>query len=200
MSQAPPTPTVRTRADSNGTSNPYYNSAAATTSPPTLPRELGSSPAPVSREEVIVPFTLAPASTPDPDRKHPNGPGSYPIYDSPSAPPFNAVRMDVTPSTPHARTRYNPPTYNESLAAGGSTPGAAPPRSLRPESEAGESTSSGGRPTQFNASASDITNPSSPTRPGHSHTLSYGRSVATSPDEKRRPPDSEGGFDPRDIA
>jgi hypothetical protein len=68
-------------------------------------------------EEVITPYTLPPTND-TPEKKHSDG--EWPVFDQPSAPPQNAIRMSVTPSqTPHRKggtTRYNPPAYTESEA------------------------------------------------------------------------------------
>jgi len=118
----PPTsPTILTHG-SSVRSVPFMSSIAGSVAPygtASLPPGLQIPPVP-SNPEDAVPFTLPPTSN-NFDRKQASG---APVYDPPSAPPPNALRMDIMrPATPTQRARYNPPPYEASSASANESSG-----------------------------------------------------------------------------
>jgi len=215
----PPTsPTILTH-NTSVRSVPFFSSVAASTvpygtaSPPPVPRQ-AVSPPPANREDFIEPFTLPPSN--NGDRKQANG--AYPVYDPPSAPPQNTVRMDITrPVTPSQRARYNPPAYTESSpGASASGQNSRPPhRGKQASTDTLQSVTSsrnhGTRPTTDhspNSSASGMANivgqmgvanpPQNNQGSGSTMPQGHGRQVSGSRDEKVRP--TEESFSARDIA
>jgi hypothetical protein len=216
----PPTsPTILTH-NTSVRSVPYFSSAVESTlpygsaSPP--PGRQAASPPPRNREDVIEPFTLPPANANVSDRKQTNG--AYPVYDSPTAPPPTAMRMEITrPVTPTQRTRFNPPAYTESSPSHSGTTSPPPSRPIHRGKQGSTDTlqsltssrSHGQRPTPAhspNSSGSGmnnimgITNPAIPNNQagGSAVPQGHGRQVSASRDEKRRP--TEESFSARDIA
>ncbi|KAF9560288.1 hypothetical protein CPC08DRAFT_708220 [Agrocybe pediades] len=229
----PTSPTVLTH-NTSVRSLPFQSSMAASTipygtaSPPPLPvgspppgmQGASPPPMPANREDRVEPFTLPPSNVPG-DRKQ-AGPGGFPIYDPPTAPP-NAVRMDITrPVTPTQRPggRYNPPAYTESTpgASGtgshsrhhrikqGSTDtlhsltssrshGAAARPNHSPNSSLGSARPSNITGQLTVANPSYNTNPSAATGSGHGRQISGG----SSRDEKRPRAESD-SFNPKDLA
>jgi hypothetical protein len=199
----PSSPTILTHSSSIR-SLPFMGSIAGSIAPygtaHPLGRQTSTGPPPSSQEDVIAPYTLPPIS--NPDRKQ--GSGGYPVYDAPSAPPPNALRVENTqPVTPARRARVNPPTYAESsVDASGSSIGH---RANQLSTDTDYSTPSS--PISRNASTSSpsmanvarvvSSSPPSAMRPVH------GRQVSTSRGEKiERPsaPTTEASFSARDIA
>ena len=219
----PSSPTILTHTNSVR-SQPYHSSIAPSTvpygtaSPP--PQPIGSPPPgrqlaspPPSGENHVEPYLLAPTNVGD--RKQ-AGPGGFPIFDPPSAPP-NAVRMEISrPTTPERRAgRFNPPAYTES------TPGASGSNS-RPTMHRGKQGSTdtlqsltsnrtnGTRPTNVHHSPSSsgsgvanisgqlgVANPSYNTT---STPSGHGRQISgSSRDEKRTRAESD-SFNPKDLA
>lgn len=199
----PTSPTILTHSSSIR-SIPFMSSIAGSIAPygttHSLGRQTSTGPPPSSQEDVIAPYTLPPVSN-NPDRKQ--GSGGYPVYDTPSTPPPNALRVEnMQPVTPARRARVNPPTYAESsVDASGSSHGH---RANQLSTDTDYSSPSS--PINRNLSTSShstanvaVVNSSPPSamRPVH------GRQVSTSRGEKiERPsaPTTEASFSARDIA
>ncbi|KAF8168500.1 hypothetical protein B0H34DRAFT_670655 [Crassisporium funariophilum] len=222
VTNPPTSPTIRTH-NSSVRSLPFFSSVVASTAPygsPSPPpgRQMAASPPlPTNREDIIVPYTVPPVGH-NPDSKQANG--AYPVYDSPSAPHPNAMRMEVSPQTPtQGRTRYNPPAYTEQGTSGSATPpsGSAPRRPPHTKKGSADtmhsmtSSRSGGTRHGANASISAMGNVVNQMGVGNSTTASpyggenampsgHGRQVSSSRDEKRQPTDTEDSFSARDIA
>lgn len=193
----PSSPTVLTHT-SSVRSAPYMSSVAATmpygtSSPPPHPIVRQGSSTPI--QDLIVPFTLPP-TVDNPDRKQGNGGYPIQVYDSPTAPPPNVMRMDTvahTQTPTSSRRIFNPPTYNESTA------GRDSPRpqhrgkqlstdtqtSLTSSRNAGNITHS---PSHSASGMVNIAEHMGPPPPHESYESEYGRQVGPSRDEKRRPP------------
>jgi len=205
-------PTIRTHLTHTSSirSFPFFSSGGSTLShsmsqqsPPPV-----TVPVAIQRDETAVePFRLAPSSNYNPDRKQADG--SFPMYDSPTAPP--TVRMEVQSSnqTPRGRTKYNPPAYtgpsNASPEAGGSSSSRGSPMTAsqahvkKGSEDTQHSSTSGGNTVRghlvnhmappANASLNVLT--------GHRHQLSG--DTNSDMDSKRRP-DTEDNFSVGDIA
>lgn len=111
----PATATLHTTASSVHSLS-YFGSAVGSTVYPTpsishstSPEPITSSPPPVNREDVIVPFTIPQSSNPytpsSSERKRPDG-GVVVTYDQPTSPPVNTDAPVAT-----RRPRFNPPEY-----------------------------------------------------------------------------------------
>jgi len=195
----PTSPTILTHRSSI-LSLPFMNSIAGSIAPygtaHTLGRQTSTGPPPPGQEDVIAPYTLPPISN-NSDRKQ--GSGGYPVYDTPSTPPPNALRVQsMQPVTPARRARINPPTYAESsVDASGSSLGH---RANQLSTDTDYSSPSS--PINHNLSTSShimanvagvvSSSPPSAMRPVH------GRQVSTSRDEKLERL-SEASFSARDI-
>jgi len=179
----PPTsPTILTHA-SSVRSLPFMSSIAGsvapygTASPPPVPL-------PSNREDVVVPFTLPPTSS-NPDRKQANG---APVYDPPSAPPPNALRMDIMrPLTPTQRARYNPPPYEASSASANESSSGRPQHRGKQASTDTDFSSSPGM-----ANISSAVNPSAMRPVQRSESREHNRQPPPTP--------TEASFSARDVA
>lgn len=110
----PPSSSSNVQRSTSISSLPFFNSLIGRESRAAMghipiPQDPGLPPL----EEVITPYTL-PQMNDTPEKKHTDG--EWPVFDQPSAPPQNTIRMTVIPSQtpPPKANRYNPPAYSES--------------------------------------------------------------------------------------
>ena len=214
-------PTIRThltRASTSIRSFPFFSSGGSTVTHSMGPQ----SPPPISmhRDETTVePFRLAPRTTNNynPDRKQADG--SYPVYDSPTAPPVVRMEVQSTSQTPRGRTKYNPPAYTEpsnaSPEAGGSSSSRrSPPTVGQAHGKKGSADTQQSFTSRGILTRGNVINPLAPP-PGTVNPLinlhgasastslnvltGHGRHANSDMNRKHRP-DTEDNFSVRDIA